>query len=61
MGKSAYKQKSRDYGYDEFDDVKDYDKKKSRKKEHRKPKYFDEYESYEASHKFDYKSQKFRY
>lgn len=53
--------KFRDRDYDDEEQTEYRQKKKVRKKEKRKAKYFDEFDSYEAHHKYDYKSQKYRY
>jgi hypothetical protein len=50
--------RKKDYDDEEYFD-KEY-KDKKRKKDQRKSKYFDEYDSYEAHHRFNNKSQKFR-
>ena len=60
MGKTSYKHKNREYGYDDYDDI-DYDKRKPRKKQKPKPKYFDEFSNYETDRKYNNQSQKFRY
>jgi len=51
--------KARDYDDDDFLD-KEYDKKKVRKKDQRKLKYYDDYESYYGSRQ-SAKTQKYRY
>ena len=47
------------YNDDEFYSSEDYDQKKKDRKP-RKLKYYDEYESFEAHHRYNNKSQKFR-
>ena len=59
----TFRQSRRDKDYfdsSEYSDQEYKSKKQTRKKENRKQKYFDEYESYEAHHLFNQKSQKFR-
>lgn len=58
MSKYVQKFRKKDYGDEEYSEREYKDKK--RKKDQRKLKYYDEYESYEAHHRYNPKSQKFR-
>ena len=56
-----FRKKQRDYEDEYYDGEYDNKKKHSRKREQKKVKYFDDYETYESNHKFDNRTQKFRY
>lgn len=46
-------------GYD-YSEQEYKSKKQARKKEHRKPKYYDEFDSQDSHNRYDFRSQKFR-
>lgn len=60
MSKLVKKFRKGSYDDDNYYSQEEYSEKKKRKDKQRKPKYYDEFESYEAHHRFNNKSQKFR-